>query len=71
MTIDKPEKPYGLSPSEKRTLKQLAGGEHHETELDWIALQRLKALGLAEERSTGMVVTKEGRRVLQSLAAKP
>jgi ribosomal protein S19E (S16A) len=58
-----------LSSSEKRTLKQLAEGEHHASEFDWVALQRLKRLGLAEERSTGMVLTKEGRRVLQHLVA--
>ena len=39
--------------------------------LDWVALQRLKALGFVEERGTAVVVTREGGRVLQVLIAKP
>jgi hypothetical protein len=35
-----------LSPSEKRTLQHLVEGERHASELDWVALQRLKRLGL-------------------------
>ena len=52
-----------LSPSEKLTLKHVAEGEH----LDWVALQRLKRLGLVEERSTGPALTQEGRRALQRI----
>jgi hypothetical protein len=55
-----------LSPSEKRTLQQLAEGEFHIGELDWVALQHLKRSGLAEERSTAIVITQEGRRALLS-----
>ncbi len=46
-----------LSLSERRTLQYVAEGELHATELDWVALQRLKTLGLAEERTTGMGLT--------------
>jgi len=38
--------------------------------LDWVALQRLKALGLVKERSTAVVITAEGQRVLRALIAK-
>jgi hypothetical protein len=31
-----------LSPSERRTLQHLSEGELHASELDWVALQRLK-----------------------------
>ncbi len=48
-----------LSPSEKRTLQHLAQGELHVSELDWVALQRLKRLRLAEER--GRVTSPHGR----------
>jgi len=57
-----------LSPSEKRTLQHLVEGELHTTELDWVALQRLKRLALAEERNGGWGITKEGRRQLRRLA---
>jgi hypothetical protein len=59
-----------LSPSEKWTLQKVAEGEFQVAELDWIALQRLKALALVEERSTAVVITREGSRVLQALIAK-
>jgi ribosomal protein S19E (S16A) len=59
-----------LSPSEKRTLQKVAEGEFQVAELDWVALQRLKALGLMEERSTGVVISAEGRRVLRALITK-
>ena len=59
-----------LSPSEKRTLQKAAEGEFQVAELDWVALQRLKALGFVEERSTAVVITAEGRRVLRTLIAK-
>ena len=58
---------HRLSPSEKTTLEYVAGGEHHASELDWVALQRLKQLGLAEEQSTGPAITKEGCRMLHLL----
>jgi hypothetical protein len=60
--------PVRLSPSEKQTLKDLAAGEHDPFASDWIALQRLKRLGLVEEQDTGRVkITTEGVRVLRDL----
>jgi hypothetical protein len=47
--------PVRLSPSEKQTLKHLAAGEHDPFASDWVALQHLKRLGLAEEQGTGRV----------------
>jgi hypothetical protein len=41
-----------LSPSEKLTLKHVAKGELLEREMDWLAVQRLKAWGLLEQRGT-------------------
>lgn len=62
--------PLRLSPSEKQTLSHLAGGEHQPWGLDWVALQRLKRLGLAEDRSTGGVhITQEGLRLLKRLTS--
>ena len=63
------ETPPDLSPSEKRTFQKAAEGES-QVALDWVALQRLKALGFVEERSTAVVITAEGRRVLRTLIAK-
>ena len=37
------------------------------SELDWVALQRLKKHGLAEDRAAGVRITKEGRRQLRQL----
>jgi len=55
-----------LSPSEKRTLQRLAAHDGFDANgLDWVALQRLKKLGLAEDRAAGVRITKEGQRVLQ------
>jgi len=55
-----------LSPSEKRTLQRLAANDGFDANgLDWVALQRLKKLGLAEDRAAGVRITKEGQRVLQ------
>jgi hypothetical protein len=48
-----------LSPSERQTLRDLA-----EAEL-WVALQRLKAMGLAEQRGQAWVLTDRGRQALQ------
>ena len=56
-----------LSPSERRTLQHLADGELHASELDWVAVQRLKRLGLAEVRGTGIAITQDGLRRLQRL----
>ena len=62
------EKPdLKLSPSEKGTLQKIAEGEYHLREFDWVALQHLKKLALAEDRPSGVVITKEGRRVLRRL----
>jgi hypothetical protein len=54
-----------LSPSERLTLRYIAEGEIHPQELDWVAIQRLKGMGLAEERNRMTVITKDGRRALQ------
>ncbi len=54
-----------LSPSEKRTLQHLAQGELHVSELDWVALHRLKSLRLAEDRGRVTVITEEGRRAMR------
>jgi hypothetical protein len=61
-----------LSSSEKQTLKNLAEGEYESVELDWVALQRLKRLGLAEAQSTGrrVKITREGLRVLKGSETK-
>jgi hypothetical protein len=56
-----------LSPSERRTLQHLADGELHASELDWVAVQRLKRLGLAETRGLGIAITQDGLRLLQRL----
>jgi hypothetical protein len=58
-----------LSPSEKLTLRYVADGELHASELDWIALQRLKQAGLLQARPQGLKMTEEGRRVLQLVLA--
>jgi hypothetical protein len=54
-----------LSSSEKRTLQHLAQGELHVSELDWLAVQRLKKLRLAEDRGRVTVITEEGRRAMR------
>jgi ribosomal protein S19E (S16A) len=57
-----------LSPSEKRTLQRLAANDGAQaSELDWVALQRLKKHGLAEDRASGVRITAEGRRLLRRL----
>jgi len=62
--------PIRLSPSEKQTLAHLAGGGYQPWDLDWVAVQRLKKFGLAEDRSTGGVqITQEGLRLLKRLAS--
>jgi hypothetical protein len=49
-----------MSPSERLTLRYIAEGEVHATELDWVAIQRLKMMGLIEERGGTTMTTKEG-----------
>ena len=57
-----------LSDSERATLGYLFTGEN-ETPLDWLALQRLKQFGLAEDGPTGRPrITAVGRRVIEVLA---
>jgi hypothetical protein len=59
-----------LSPSEKRTLKHIAEGELFDREMDWLAIQRLKAWGLLEERGTRLKLTQAGRDTLRRLMAR-
>src|SRR5215217_988100 len=56
--------PLRLSPLEKQTLKNLDAGQNEPSELDWLALHRLKRLGLVEAQSTGrgVRITKEDAR---------
>jgi hypothetical protein len=63
--------PLRLSPPEKQTLKHLAAGQNEPSELDWLALLRLKRLGLVEAQSTGrgVRITKEGLRALKGSPA--
>jgi len=58
-----------LSPSETRTLREVASAELHATELDWVALHRLKRLGLVEELAAGPALTKEGQQTLGRLSS--
>jgi hypothetical protein len=58
-----------LSPSEKLTLKHVAEGELFEREMDWLAVQRLKAWGLLGERGTKLKLTQAGRDTLRRLMA--
>ena len=57
-----------LSASERLTLRYIAEGELHATEMDWVAVQRLKRMGLAEERGGSTMTTKEGQRALHRIA---
>jgi hypothetical protein len=59
--------PLRLSPPEKQTLKHLAAGQNEPSELDWLALHRLKRFGLVEAQGAGrgVRITKEGIRVLK------
>jgi hypothetical protein len=61
--------PLSLSPSERRTLQLIAEGELHGG-LDWVAVQRLKATGLVEEQTKGLVLTAEGRRALSRVLSR-
>jgi hypothetical protein len=66
------DNPVRLSAPEKQTLKHLAEGQNDPCELDWLALHRLKRLGLAEAQSTGrgVRITKEGLHALKGSEAK-
>jgi ribosomal protein S19E (S16A) len=59
---------FNLSASERLTLRYIAEGELHATEMDWVAVQRLKRMGLVEERGGSTMTTKEGQRALHRLA---
>jgi len=59
-----------LSPSERLTLKHVAEGELLEREMDWLAIQRLKAWGLLEERGTRLKLTQVGKDTLRRLMAR-
>ena len=56
-----------LSPAEHRTLRLIGEGEWYT--LDWVAVQRLKRMGLIEEREGIIMTTKEGQRALGRMAA--
>jgi hypothetical protein len=51
-------------------LQKVAEGEFHVSEMDWVALQRLKRVGLAEERGTALVITQDGWRALHRVAPR-
>jgi ribosomal protein S19E (S16A) len=57
-----------LSASERLTLRYIAEGELHATEMDWVAVQRLKRIGLVEERGGSIMTTKEGQQMLHRIA---
>jgi hypothetical protein len=50
-------------------LKHVAKGELLEREMDWLAVQRLKAWGLLEERGAKLL-TQAGRDTLRRLMAR-
>jgi len=58
-----------LSPSERLTLRHIAEGDCYRCDLDWVAVQRLKQLGLVEPRGGDTMTTKEGQRALGLIAA--
>ncbi len=57
-----------LSASERLTLRYIAEGALHATEMDWVAIQRLKRMGLVEERGGSTMTTKEGQQALHRIA---
>ncbi len=59
--------PPSLSPSERRTLEYIKEGGFLISDLDWVAFQRLKAMGLAEAGNLRPKLTREGRRMLRLL----
>jgi hypothetical protein len=67
MVMPMPTDVSSLSPSEKRTLQQIAEGEFHVREMDWVALQRLKRNGLAAEKGQAVVITQDGWRALHGV----
>jgi hypothetical protein len=56
-----------VSSSERQTLRHIAEGELHASELDWVAVQRLKTMGLVEERDRETMLTKEGQVALSRI----
>jgi ribosomal protein S19E (S16A) len=50
-------------------LQLIAEGELHGG-LDWVAVQRLKATGLVEEQTKGLVLTAEGRKALSRVLSR-
>lgn len=59
--------PPNLSPAEHMTLRHIGEGEWYT--LDWVAVQRLKRIGLIEERDGIPMTTKEGQRAVGRIAA--
>jgi hypothetical protein len=59
-----------LTASERRTLRYIAQGELHGTELDWVAVQRLTRMRLIEEHGSSTLLTKEGQRTLGRISAR-
>ena len=59
-----------LSPSERLTIKHVAKGEVLEREMDWLAVQRLKAWNLLEEKGTKLKLTQAGKDTLRRLMAR-
>jgi hypothetical protein len=59
-----------FSPSEKLTLKHVAEAELLEREMDWVAIQRLKARGLLEDGRTRLKLTQAGRDALRRLMTR-
>jgi hypothetical protein len=48
----------------------VADGKLFEREMDWLAVQRLKAWGLLEQRETRWKLTQAGRDTLRRLMAR-
>jgi hypothetical protein len=70
--MDRVETPeIALSGSERDTLRSLANGQEAGVPIDWLAIQRLKRLGLVEEADYGPMVTAEGNRTVLAEAIKP
>ena len=51
-------------------MKHVAKGELLEREMDWLAVQRLKAWNLLEEKGTKLKLTQAGRDTLRRLMAR-
>ena len=67
--MDTSESPTTPQSVERLTLKRVAAGELFAREMDWLAVQRLKAWGLLEERGTKLKLTQAGRDILRRLMA--